>query len=316
MERQNGLERKTLWPAMFLLGGYITSLLVEYATLHLMVTPEGNWRIEFADDVGGWTVLVSLVSLVLSIIPGFFFYVALHHERKSLWTKRDGNLHFKELLYYFALYQAGFGTASFVYFFIPYPFFTNGTVGGIIEGSFPQLLMLGSALYLFKGKMRELGFVKPQKWEWLIPMVLFFYFFNANWLDELVTFPLAEWLNLEVDSWREEKISEEVLKAKTIGLFTGLLDVLMIGLFVPVAEEVMFRGVLQTTLAQKFGNVFGIILTSLLFAIIHIDPVFFAPIFVMSLMLGWLRFYFKSIWAAILFHALNNTVSMMVYYFQ
>ncbi len=316
MERRQGLEKGAVWSAMFLLGGYFTSLLVEYASLNFIVTPEGNWRIEHVSDVSIWISLFAMGTLVLSIIPAFFFIVSLHKIRKNQWTSKNDRVPLKGLLFYFALYQAGFGISSLVYFFLPYPLFQDGTVGSIIEGSLPQLLMLGSALYLFKGRLSELGFVTPQKWLWLVPFVVFFYFFNVTWLDELITFPLADWLHLEVDSWRESKISEEVLRAKNIGLFTGLLDVLIVGLLVPIAEETMFRGVVQTKLAQKYGHALGIILTSFLFAFIHIDLVLFAPIFVMSLMLGWLRYYFKSIWAAILFHSLNNSVSIIVYYFQ
>lgn len=316
MERQRSLERKTLWSAMFLMGGYIASLLVEYATLTYIVTPEGNWRIEHAPDVSFPVALFASASLVLSIFPAFLFFVSIHHLRKGQWTSKRDKIHVRELLYYFALYQAGFGISSIVYFFLPYPLFQEGTAGSIIESSLPQLLMLGSALYLFKGRLRDIGFLKPQKWQWFLPVLSFFYFFNVFWLDELVTFPLAEWLHFEVESWREEKISEEMLKAKNIGLFTGLLNVAMVGFFVPIAEEMMFRGVMQTSLSQKYGNAAGIILTSFFFAFIHIDLVFFAPILVMGLMLGWLRYYFNSIWAPILFHCVNNTVSILVYYFQ
>lgn len=180
VERQNPLERKTVWSAMFLLGGYFTSLLVEYASLNFTLTSKGYWRIEHANDVSTWVILLAIVSVFLSIVPAFFFLVSLHKTRKNRWTSRNEKANRKDLLYYFALYQAGFGITSFVYFFLPYPLFQGGTVGSILEGALPQLLMLGSALYLFKGNLREIGFVKPHKWQWLFPFILFFYFFNIT----------------------------------------------------------------------------------------------------------------------------------------
>lgn len=315
MEREY-LERKAVGSAWFLLGGYLSSFILQYGTLDFIMTSEGKWRIVDANEVGMWVSLFAFLSLGLTLIPAFVFLAFLHRLRKYEWNSRYKKIDFKDVLFYFAFYQAGIGMANILYVFFPNPLFREGTIGSIVEGIIPQILMLGAALYLFKGRLNEIGFVSPRKWNLLIPFVLIFFLFNFTWLDEFVTYPLADWLNLEVNSWREDKISEEVLKAKNAGFFTGLFDVIMIGLFVPIAEETMFRGVLQTKLAQKFGHLAGILLTSFLFAFIHIDIVYFAPIFIMALMLGWLRYYFNSVWAAILFHGLNNTVSILIYYFQ
>lgn len=316
MDRQRVIERRTTVSAVFLLAGYVSSLILEYASLHFVMTSDGYWRVQTASQVSPWLSLLAFLSLLLSLFPAFFFLPSLFKSRSKGWTGIEDEVHFKELLHYFALFQVGLGIVSIAYIFLPFPLFQKGTVGGILESFIGQFFMLVFALYMFKGRLYNLGFAKPRKWVLMLLSIGIFYLFNEFLLDELITFPLSEWLHFEVNSWREQQISGEVMNAKNIGWFTGMLDVAMVGIFVPIAEEMMFRGVLQTSLVQRFGAVAGILLSSFIFTLIHVDPVYFAPLFVMSLMLGWLRHYYRSIWASILFHAINNTISILAYYFQ
>lgn len=300
---------------MFLLGGYVVALILEYSSLHFVQTPEGYWRVETVSNPSIWITIFAFLAIFSSFIPAFFFVPALvKNKKRQPGVALDEGVTIRELLNYFALYQVGYGLIFFLYIFLPSP--TEGSVWSILQGTFAQLSMLLVALMLFKGKLRGLGFVKPRKWILMFLAIGIFYLFNQFLLDEWITLPLSEWLHFEVNSWREQQISGEVLTAKSVGFFTGIMDVAMVGLFVPVAEEIMFRGVLQTSLMQRFGPMIAILGSSILFTVIHADPVYFAPLFVMSLMLGWLRHYFKSIWAAILFHAINNSLSILFYYFQ
>lgn len=52
-----------------------------------------------------------------------------------------------------------------------------------------------------------------------------------------------------------------------------LLHLLVIGLLVPVTEELTFRGILQRYLTERYHFLVGIIFTSVLFGIMHPDPV-------------------------------------------
>lgn len=300
--------------SVFLLCGYMFALFLEYSSLHFVLTPEGYWRVEAVNSPSIWITIFALAAVSLSILPAFFFVPALLKNRKSIGLGLDEGVSIRELINYFAFYQISYGLIFFLYIFLPTP--SDGSIRGILQGAFSQMAMLLVAFMLFRGRMSELGFIKPRKWIVMVAAIALFYLFNQYLLDDWVTLPLSEWLHFEVDSWREQQISGEVLIAKSLSFFTGITDVVMVGLFVPVAEEVMFRGVLQTALAQRFGAIIAILGSSVLFAVIHADPVYLAPLFVMSLMLGWLRYYFNSIWAAILFHGVNNSLSILFYYFQ
>jgi len=96
---------------------------------------------------------------------------------------------------------------------------------------------------------------------------------------------------------------------------SGLL-LLKLVLLVPILEEIVFRGGLQSFLINKpvFNkNWFGIsvanIVTSLLFAAMHIisqPPVWAALVFFPSLVFGWARDRYNSIIPSIILHAVYN----------
>lgn len=65
------------------------------------------------------------------------------------------------------------------------------------------------------------------------------------------------------------------------------LWVAIIGLFPGVVEEVLFRGLIQRGFMHRFSPVISIIITSLLFAVMHVDP----PAMALALTLGlWFGF--------------------------
>ena len=53
------------------------------------------------------------------------------------------------------------------------------------------------------------------------------------------------------------------------------------------------------------------VLSSLLFAIAHLDPGSFAVLFIIGLALAFLRWRTNSLWPGILLHAINNGVAAL-----
>lgn len=100
--------------------------------------------------------------------------------------------------------------------------------------------------------------------------------------------------------------------AEQSGWLPLLSQGLLVALIGPVGEEVMFRGVLQQALAERIGQPVSILLTALLFTMFHVDVVMFAPLLVLGLILGILRAAFRSLWAPILFHVVNNSASVLL----
>ena len=84
-----------------------------------------------------------------------------------------------------------------------------------------------------------------------------------------------------------------------------VVPLLLGALLQPLFEEALFRGFLQPVLVQWLRPAAGIVLTSILFAGMHgLDP--FGPIFVLSLILGWIQHRTQRLSAAWAVHALHN----------
>jgi membrane protease YdiL (CAAX protease family) len=76
---------------------------------------------------------------------------------------------------------------------------------------------------------------------------------------------------------------------------------------IPAAcEEILFRGYLIQKIMKKHTPMFAIIISALLFAIIHLNPISFIPIFILGLFMGSLFYQTNSIIPPILLHFLNN----------
>jgi len=90
---------------------------------------------------------------------------------------------------------------------------------------------------------------------------------------------------------------------------------LFIGLFItilcPLLEELLFRGVLWY-LVEKFTKNTHIIvaITSLAFALMHMEPLHIIGVIPIGIAYGYLRAYSNSIIPCILAHVINNTISM------
>jgi len=99
-----------------------------------------------------------------------------------------------------------------------------------------------------------------------------------------------------------------------------LRDLFYMLAFVGLAEELLFRGLLQTDLTRALGWKWGIVLASLMFAVMHltwrsIPELFF--VFFASLILGYLYYKTKSLVAPIVMHGIGNVilVAIMPYLF-
>lgn len=93
-------------------------------------------------------------------------------------------------------------------------------------------------------------------------------------------------------------------------------------LVVGPAEEVMFRGVVQNRIRERFSTIPGIVIASILFASVHVlalastDPVAISMtitvLFVTSLGLGWIYEYTGNLVVPILLHGFHNSVIVAI----
>ncbi|MFQ6677391.1 MAG: lysostaphin resistance A-like protein [Fidelibacterota bacterium] len=89
---------------------------------------------------------------------------------------------------------------------------------------------------------------------------------------------------------------------------------LMFGLVLlaPLGEELIFRGFLQQFLEEYWQDITrAVLVTSLFFAIIHLNPFWLIQIYILGVMLGYLAWKTGSIWAGFILHASNNFIALM-----
>ncbi len=83
-----------------------------------------------------------------------------------------------------------------------------------------------------------------------------------------------------------------------------------------VCEEAMFRGALQPVLIKLTKNThFGILFTAFLFGLMHMQFYTFLSIFVLGVVLGYVRQWTNSLWPAMIIHLINNGSIVVAVYF-
>ncbi|MGA2137632.1 MAG: tetratricopeptide repeat protein [Verrucomicrobiia bacterium] len=88
----------------------------------------------------------------------------------------------------------------------------------------------------------------------------------------------------------------------------AILSIVMVG---PIAEEIIFRGLIYGAL-EKRVRVFGaMLISSFLFALAHLQVTHFIPIFCLGMALSWARWKSGSLGLPILLHVLNNGVALL-----
>ncbi|MHC5064796.1 MAG: lysostaphin resistance A-like protein [Planctomycetota bacterium] len=117
---------------------------------------------------------------------------------------------------------------------------------------------------------------------------------------------LLDWLDLDFEPQAHLEFF--------IGDWFGVLPwiaVLTVGIFGPLAEEILFRGYLTSALLRFVGRHTTLILVSALFGLIH-GLLYALPMFGMGLFLGYLRQSSGGLAAPILVHVLHNTHTVLV----
>jgi len=106
----------------------------------------------------------------------------------------------------------------------------------------------------------------------------------------------------------------------TVAGYLVLTAILMLA--VGIGEETLFRGYIQTDLMRKYGNTPALIVTSLIFAAIHIvmlisgqevSPLSIFNIFIASLVMGYLYVITGSICASIGFHFFQDLLAAGIF---
>ena len=100
------------------------------------------------------------------------------------------------------------------------------------------------------------------------------------------------------------------------GYLSLIIALLSIAVFVPVMEELMFRGFVLDLASEAYGKWAAIFISAILFALIH--PLYILTVlnaFWAGLVYGYLRICTNSLWPSILLHSLwNSHIILLAFY--
>lgn len=82
--------------------------------------------------------------------------------------------------------------------------------------------------------------------------------------------------------------------------------------FAPLVEEMFFRGFLFQGLRQRYGWISGMLISSAIFAVGHLDLATLIPAFILGNVLAYVYHRSNSVWPGILLHFLINAFSSCV----
>ena len=108
---------------------------------------------------------------------------------------------------------------------------------------------------------------------------------------------LEEYLNKALES----------LRVDTVGSF--LLLTLGAVIIAGISEEILFRGFLQKSFENSVSRIRAVILSSLVFSLMHLSPQLL-QIFLLGVLLGYIALRTDSLYPSIVLHMINNAIAI------
>lgn len=95
------------------------------------------------------------------------------------------------------------------------------------------------------------------------------------------------------------------------GIASRISTFICVVIFIPIIEEVIFRGFLIDILRKKLAAIYAILVSAMIFGIFH-GLTAFVPITCLGIIMGYMRYRNNGLWTPIAFHGLNNALSLTV----
>lgn len=130
---------------------------------------------------------------------------------------------------------------------------------------------------------------------------------------QFVLVPLLYWPLRELwpDTFDPDRLEERARElADKAGGFDTVLLVVIVVIGAPLVEELVYRGLVQRSLSVSAGASSGLLLTAILFALIHFSPVEYPGLFLAGLVFGGCLTVTGRLGPAIVTHAAFNAAGL------
>jgi membrane protease YdiL (CAAX protease family) len=227
-----------------------------------------------------------------------------------IWSLKDLLLILLGILFIFGIISAAIGLVFRVREVNPEELLKPSIEQSLGLASLEALSLIGSVYFLGirrKGlTWRSLGFQSvPRRW------------ILAALLATAVAIPLSSLITIIVLIASGMPLENPQLDFLLPGDIAGpqiLAMILMAGIIAPIAEEIVFRGVLYRFIRDRWGILWGVVLSSLIFAIVHADLAVGTTALLLGFILAVFYEYSHSLWTAVLIHAVNNSARLTLLY--
>ena len=92
--------------------------------------------------------------------------------------------------------------------------------------------------------------------------------------------------------------------------------ILIVAIIPGIAEEFLFRGIVQSQLQNILKNRhYAILFSAALFSFFHFQIYGFIPRMVLGMLLGYIFYWSKNIWYPVIMHITNNLIGVLGFYF-
>jgi membrane protease YdiL (CAAX protease family) len=174
-----------------------------------------------------------------------------------------------------------------------------------------EAIALIGGIYIFGIRRRGLNWrsvgLRPVTKTWLV----------ITTVASLIVIPLTSLLillvyfvfGLELENPQLDFLLPEQLTSLEI-----LAMLFLAGVAAPFGEELLFRGVFYKMLRERWGIWPGVLISSLVFGMIHGDLAVGLTAFLLGILLALVFEYSRSLWTSILVHALNNSIKIGLFY--
>lgn len=244
--------------------------------------PEFNARVfeeksnlrKCGNTVGVLMVILKLVSLVISFVVGMFSFVVGDAETFQ-------NLISNDLIF-------------------------SSIINIIINGFMMFLPLFLFAVYAMKGDSYNWCFTKPKTVKTDTVKYVFFALF-LSYVAGLTRLIVSVIFSFAIG---KEPYVPELGTSYGNATIALIIEICCACIFTALIEEFAFRGVLLTYL-RKFGDIPAIVVSSLVFAVLHGNFIQLPYVFVLSIGLAFVTIKTGSIYPAILVHFINNLIATL-----
>jgi membrane protease YdiL (CAAX protease family) len=112
---------------------------------------------------------------------------------------------------------------------------------------------------------------------------------------------------LPVPQWLNDLFAEEI-----IGAEFSLSAILTVAVLPAIFEEILCRGLVLRALLKRYSSVVSIVVSALMFGVIHLNPWQFVTAFLLGILLGWIVLKTGSIVLTVIAHFLNNFIFLAI----